>query len=205
MAKLKLLIPLEIVLAGIQEAERQGFDSIKINMVVQKGVNDHAILDMVKHFKNTKHILRFIEFMDVGNCNHWESKYVLPSKIIISTINERFPIEAVNSNYFGEVASRYRFKDGSGEIGFVSSVSQPFCRSCTRARLTADGQIITCLFAQSGKNIKELIRNNATDQELLECIKAVWQNREDRYSELRHQIINGSRRSHKLEMFQIGG
>jgi len=194
------------ILEGIQAAEKAGFSSIKINVVVQRGVNDHSVLEMVGHFKGTGHVLRFIEFMDVGNCNHWDSKYVLPSAKIVELINEKYPLEPLESGYFGEVASRYRYKDGAeGEIGFISSVSQPFCGTCTRARLSADGQIVTCLFADHGKDVRALMRAGASDSELLDLIRSVWKNREDRYSELRHELIKDKHPPHKIEMFQIGG
>jgi len=192
------------VLDGINEAQKVGFNDIKINVVIQKGVNDHNVLDMVKHFKNTPQVLRFIEYMDVGNCNHWESKYVVPSSEIVNTINQHYPIEPAGRQYFGEVASRYKFCDGQGEIGFISSVSQPFCRDCTRVRLSADGQIFTCLFAQNGHDVRSLMRNGADDQTILSHIQSVWQNREDRYSELRSKIPS-KEKPRKVEMYHIGG
>lgn len=193
------------VLDGIKNAERAGFKQIKINVVVQKGVNDQTILDLVHYFKNSGHILRFIEYMDVGNCNHWEEGFVLPSKRIADTINAYTPIEPLDANYRGEVAERYRFKDGSGEIGFISSVSQPFCRDCTRLRLSTEGKLFTCLFASEGTDIRALMRSGAADEELLTKIRGVWQQRTDRYSELRSPENMKERQREKIEMFQIGG
>jgi len=191
------------VLAGISEAKRAGFDDIKINVVVQKGVNDHSILDLVKYFK-AKHTLRFIEYMDVGNCNHWESRYVVPSKQIVKTIHAIYPLEPLEAKYFGEVAECYRFTDGSGEVGFISSITQPFCGSCTRVRLSTDGKIFTCLFANNGTDLCASLRGGATDTQLNEIITRVWSNRVDRYSELRSSIPPQLHNS-KVEMFQIGG
>ena len=193
------------VLEGIKTAEEVGFKSIKINVMIQKGVNDQSILDLVRFFKNTKHVLRFIEYMDVGNCNHWESQYVLPSKEIVKIIEAKFPVESVDANYFGEVAERYRFKDGSGEIGFISSVSEPFCGSCTRARLSTDGKLFTCLFASQGFDLKVPLRNGASDKDILGLIESVWTKREDRYSELRFELKKKNKKSPKVEMFAIGG
>lgn len=193
------------VLEGLREAQKAGFEAIKINVVVQKGVNDHAILDLVEYFKNTKYILRFIEYMDVGNCNHWESKYVVPSADIIKIIGGRYPLKQIESNYYGEVAERYQFADERSELGFISSVTNPFCRCCTRARLSTDGKIYTCLFAGEGTDLRAPLREGANDQQLFEVIRDVWQNREDRYSELRPKILPAHTASHKVEMFQIGG
>jgi len=196
---------LEAVLNGITTAEREGFTRMKINVVIQKGVNESSVMPLVERFRNTGHVLRFIEYMDVGNCNHWESKFVIPSKKLIEQINSKYPIEPIDANYFGEVAERYRFKDESGEIGFVSSVSQPFCKTCTRARLSTDGKLITCLFASTGTDLLTPLRQGASDQELLELISTVWKKREDRYSELRSENQAAAHHSPKVEMFQIGG
>ncbi|MDO8580072.1 MAG: GTP 3',8-cyclase MoaA [Candidatus Omnitrophota bacterium] len=197
------------VLAGIEEAQRIGFGSIKINVVVQKSVNDNSIVDLVSHFKNSPHVLRLIEYMDVGNCNHWESKYVVSSKEIIRLISQQHALEPLPSNYFGEVAERYRFKDGGGEIGFISSISQPFCQSCTRLRLANDGKLYTCLFATQGADIKKLVRQGANDQDLSSALKAVWAKRQDRYSQERSEIHSNLPKQKvsnpKIEMFQIGG
>ena len=195
---------LPVVLEGIKTAEAEGFARMKINVVVQKGVNESSIMPLVERFRYTGHVLRFIEYMDVGTCNHWESKFVVPSKQIIEVINKKYPIEPADANYFGEVAERYRYKDGGGEIGFVSSVSQPFCKTCTRARLSADGKLITCLFAATGTDLLTPLRQGARDQELRDLITAVWKKREDRYSELRSEF-QASNPTPKVEMFQIGG
>jgi cyclic pyranopterin phosphate synthase len=191
------------VLEGLRIAQDVGFDSLKINVVIQRSINDKDILELVNYFRHTKHILRFIEFMDVGNCNNWSPEQVVPSKEILNIINAKYPLKPSESNYFGEVAERYEFIDGSGEIGFISSISQPFCRSCTRARLTADGQFVTCLFAKNGLNLRDLLRGQAPDDQVLEAIKNIWINREDRYSELRNSPQAAP--SEKVEMFQIGG
>lgn len=193
---------LKEVLNGIKVAEEEGFGSIKINVVIQRGVNDNSILDLVKYFRGTPHVLRFIEYMDVGNCNHWDWKYVVSSKEIVEQINQTFPLESLERNYLGEVAERYRFKDGAGEIGFISSVSQPFCQDCTRARVSTDGKLFTCLFSETGHDLMPYLHQNLSTQELSQKIQALWQNRSDRYSELRAQL---PRPSHKVEMFQIGG
>ncbi len=192
-------------LEGIKQAEKAGFHSIKINVVVQKGVNDHTILDLVEYFRESSHILRFIEYMDVGNCNHWQNKYVVPSAEILKKINERYPLKSLEPTHFGEVAKRYEFVDGQGEIGFISSITQPFCSSCTRGRLSTDGKIFTCLFADHGTDLKRPLRQGASDEELLELIGGIWTQREDRYSERRSQIYSTHHIPHKVEMFQIGG
>jgi len=162
-------------------------------------------MDLVRYFKGTKHVLRFIEYMDVGNCNHWSSEYVLPSKDIVEQINATYPLESVRADYLGEVAQRYRFKDGSGQIGFISSISQPFCQSCTRARLSTDGKIFTCLFASQGHDIKTILRQGGSDQEILDFIQSIWKKREDRYSESRSRIPSQQPFPRKIEMFQVGG
>lgn len=197
--------PVQKVLLGIKSAEKAGFGPIKINVVVQKGVNDHQILDMVDYFRGTGHIVRFIEYMDVGTCNHWDRKYVVPSKEIVRLISQKYPLETTEQQYFGEVASRYRFKDGMGEIGFISSVTQPFCQSCTRIRLTTDGRLVTCLFAETGPNIKEILRNGADQDTLIQFIRTVWKTRKDQYSNLRAALPAKSETASKIEMFQIGG
>lgn len=193
------------VLNGIKKAEDAGFKSIKINIVIQRGVNDHQVVDMIRHFKNTPHVLRFIEYMDVGNCNHWEQKYVVPSQELIQKIKEHFPLKKIPGDYFGEVSERFGFEDGEGEIGFISSVSQPFCRSCTRVRLSTDGKIYTCLFASEGSDVKKLLKEGKTNQEIKNFITHVWQRREDRYSEIRSTLSPSQNPAPKVEMFQIGG
>ncbi len=197
--------PVDHVFEGIRAAEEAGFDLIKINAVIQKGINDHTILDLVRRFKGSGHILRFIEYMDVGNRNNWKPQLVMPSLDIVRIIDNIFPMSPIEPNYHGEVAERYQFKDGSGEIGFISSITQPFCGTCTRARLSTNGTFYTCLFASSGVDLKKPLREGATDNELLCTIKAVWQGREDRYSEKRFFINPTEQRSKKIEMYQIGG
>lgn len=196
-------------LEGIDAAEKAGLAPIKINAVVQRGVNDHTIVDTARHFKGTGHIVRFIEFMDVGNKNGWNLKEVVTASEILERINAEFPVEPAEPNYRGEVANRYRYKDGSGEIGIIASVSQPFCGDCTRARLTTDGQLVTCLFASGGKDLKTPMRSNASDDDLTDLIAGVWKNRADQYSELRSKFTDFegrvNRPDQKIEMYQIGG
>ena len=192
------------VLAGIKETQIVGFENIKVNAVIKRGSNDQHIQQMVEYFRGTPIILRFIEYMDVGNINHWKISDTVPSEELLKTINSIWPVEAIDQNYHGEVASRYRFKDGSGEIGFISSVTKPFCRSCTRARLSSDGKLYNCLFATSGQDVKSWLRTGLTDQEIQEKIYEIWSRREDRYSELRalNQTYLGKK---KVEMYYIGG
>jgi len=191
------------VLEGIEAAVTAGFQGIKLNCVVIRGFNDHQVLDMVRRFRGTGHILRFIEFMDVGNRNGWRRELVVPSRDLRETIGAEFPVEPVQPGYRGEVASRYRFTDGQGEIGFISSVSQPFCSNCTRIRLSADGKLYTCLFAGEGFDLRGPLRSGAGDAELLALIESLWKRRVDRYSEERVERIGASRR--KVEMYHIGG
>ena len=190
------------VLNGIREAEACGFGSVKINTVIQRGVNDSTVLDLIEYFRGSPHIIRFIEYMDVGNKNHWSKDKVVSSKEIIDLIGQKYPLKTVTQNYFGEVAERYEYADGKGEIGFVSSISQPFCSSCTRARLSADGKFFTCLFASEGIDLRTPLRQRASDEELLSIIDATWQKREDRYSERR---FSNTAPKKKIEMYQIGG
>jgi cyclic pyranopterin phosphate synthase len=190
------------ILDGIAAAERAGLDPIKINAVIERGVNDHTALDLARHFKGSGHILRFIEFMDVGNINGWQVGRVVPSAELAAMIGAEMPIEPVEPNYAGEVAERWRYTDGGGEIGFISSVTQPFCAGCTRARLSPEGKIYTCLFAGDGHDLKGPIRAGVTDGELEALIAGIWRTRTDRYSELR--ATSGSSRR-KVEMYQIGG
>jgi cyclic pyranopterin phosphate synthase len=194
--------PVERVLQGINVAESVGFDSIKINMVVKRGVNDHNILEMAQRFRNTPHILRFIEYMDVGSTNKWQLDEVLPVKDIIKIIDSEFPITPVDPNYRGEVANRWRYKDGGGEIGFIASVTQPFCSDCTRARLSARGQLYTCLFATKSHDLRQLIRSGASDDEIETRIKNIWGVRVDQYSEIR---TGYKPEEPKVEMSYIGG
>jgi len=197
----------ENTLAGIKAAASLGFEQIKINVVVQRGVNEHTLVDTARYFKGTGVIVRFIEFMDVGTKNGWELSQVFTSTEVIHAINTEFPIEPIEPNYPGEVASRYRYVDGSGEIGVISSVSKPFCGDCTRARLSTDGKLITCLFASGGTDLKTPMRSGATDAELAEIITSVWTGRSDRYSELRSRDteFNSDSDVSKVEMYYIGG
>jgi len=195
----------EPILSGIREAERVGLYPIKINCVVQKGINDHTIVDLAQHFKGTGHIVRFIEFMDVGNLNDWGMEKVVSRKEIFEMINSKFPLVPLSSNYRGEVASRYRYKDDSGEIGIITSVTDPFCDTCTRARLTTDGSLVTCLFASNGFDLRGPMRAGATDNELRDMIIKVWDKRTDQYSKDRFKIRNSKTPIHKVEMYQIGG
>ncbi len=193
------------VLSGITAAQQAGFETIKLNAVVQKDINEHTVMDLVEYSRTSGHILRFIEYMDVGNCNHWESTAVVKSKTLLEQINAQYPLEPMEANYYGEVAERYRFKDGQGEIGFISSVSQPFCGTCTRLRLSTDGKLYTCLFARQGIDLATPLRNGATDTELAALITLTWQKRTDKYSENRYLFRSLTTQSPKVEMFQIGG
>jgi len=193
------------VLEAIQTAADVGLSPIKINCVVQKGVNDHTIVDLARHFKGTGHIVRFIEYMDVGNRNGWRSEHVTPADEIIARIDAEMPLEPVERNYHGEVANRYRYKDGSGEIGVIASVTKPFCGDCTRVRLSTDGKIFTCLFASEGVSLMAPMRAGATDDELRDIIAGTWTVRSDRYSEMRAESPSEPGSPRKIEMFQIGG
>lgn len=190
------------VLDGIEAAEEAGLTPIKINMVVKRGTNDQDIVAMARHFKPTGHIVRFIEYMDVGNSNGWKLDEVVPSAEVIDRLNAEFPIEPIEPNYSSETASRWRYADGDGEVGLISSVTQAFCRSCTRARISADGKLFTCLFASDGHDLKALLRSGCTDTELATVMAHLWRAREDRYSELRGQETT---RRQKIEMSYIGG
>ena len=193
------------VLKAIQTAADVGLSPIKINCVVQKGVNDHTIVDLARHFKGTGHIVRYIEYMDVGNRNGWRSEHVVPADEIIDKIDAEMPLEPVESNYHGEVATRYRYQDGSGEIGVIASVTKPFCGDCTRVRLSTDGRIFTCLFASKGVSLRDPMRAGATDAELGEILTGIWNVRTDRYSEERAASPNKQGSPRKIEMYQIGG
>ena len=193
----------EKVLNAIEKAREVGLDPIKVNTVVQKGVNDHNVLDIARHFRGTGVIVRFIEYMDVGNINGWKLDQVVPSLDIVERIHNEIPLEPVDKNYQGEVADRYRYLDGSGEIGFISSVTQAFCSDCTRARLSTDGKLFTCLFAEDGRDLRTPMRAGASDAELEQIMTNVWQQRSDRYSDIRSSLTEFSRR--KVEMYQIGG
>jgi GTP 3',8-cyclase len=193
------------VLDGIEHALRAGLDPIKVNAVVQRGINDQHVEPLIEHFRGSGVIVRFIEYMDVGNRNHWRSELVVPSKELLARIAARWPLTALEPGYRGEVAKRYAFTDGSGEIGFISSVSQPFCGDCSRVRLSSDGALYTCLFATHGTSLRDALRGGAGDDQLLELIAAVWLRRADRYSELRASLPHGHGEARKIEMFYIGG
>ncbi len=194
--------PVADVLAGIEAADAAGLKPIKINMVVKRGVNDHEIVPMARRFRGSGHIVRFIEFMDVGASNGWRMDDVVPSAEVARRIAEAFPIEPVEANYEGEVAERWRYLDGQGEIGLISSVTQPFCGSCTRARLSTEGKLFTCLFATAGQDLRALLRGGCDDAQIAAAIGAIWSGRDDRYSELRSAATAGLR---KIEMSYIGG
>lgn len=194
--------PVEKVLEGIEAARVAGLGPIKINMVVKRGTNDSDIEAMAGHFRHSGHILRFIEFMDVGASNGWKMDEVLPSREVIARIDRLFPLEAIDPNYAGEVAERWRYKDGGGEVGVISSVTQAFCSSCTRIRLSTEGKLYTCLFAHAGHDLRALLRQGVDDATLDAAIAGVWQRREDRYSELRTAETAALR---KIEMSYIGG
>lgn len=196
---------LDTVIGGIQAASEAGLGPVKINVVVQKGVNDHTVLDTLDHFRGTGHIVRLIEFMDVGNRNGWRMNQVLPSRELLADIQKHWPLRAIGKNYPGEVARRYEYIDGGGEIGFISSVTEPFCGDCSRARLSADGMLYTCLFANQGTDLKESLRNGADDDELRDILSSIWLQRADRYSELRRPDMAEHHVLRKVEMYRIGG
>ena len=193
------------VLAGIEAAERAGLTPIKINAVVQRGVNDHTILELLEHFRGTPHIVRLIEYMDVGNRNNWQSEQVLAAKDMLEIISRQWPVRPIDPSYPGEVARRYKYLDGQGELGFITSVSAPFCGSCSRARLSADGVMYTCLFANTGTSLRDPLRAGATDDELTELLSRIWLGRADRYSELRQPEKTREHVLRKVEMYRVGG
>jgi len=190
------------VMNGIDSAKRAGFNPIKINAVVQKGINDHTLVDLAKWCRDNGHIPRFIEYMDVGTLNEWKLDEVLPANEIVRIIGEELPVEQLDPAYVGEVARRYRYLDDKGEFGVISSVTQPFCGDCTRLRLSPEGRIVTCLFAETGTDLREPMRNGATDEQVSDIIQGTWRVREDRYSEER-TTMNEPRS--KVEMYHIGG
>ena len=202
MAMNDVRFPVDRVLEGIEAAEASGFHPIKINCVIRKGMNEHTVVDMARRFKGTGHIVRFIEYMDVGTTNGWRLDDVVPARQIVEMIDAEMPIEPVEPNYEGEVANRYRYRDDSGEIGIIASVSQPFCGSCTRARLSADGSLYTCLFATIGHDLRAALRSGASDDEISNLIAGVWARRGDRYSEIRSAETAAMP---KVEMSYIGG
>ena len=192
----------EPVLRAIDDAGRAGLSPVKINMVVKRGVNDHEIVPMAERFRGTGHIVRFIEYMDVGNTNGWRMDDVVSAREIVDTIGRVYPLNAVDPNYRGEVARRWRYADGAGEIGVIASVTKPFCGACSRARLSAEGKLYTCLFATEGFDLRGLIRNGATDAELSAALGSRWGRRDDRYSELRS---GNTPTPPRIEMSYIGG
>ena len=195
---------LKRVLAGIERAIKAGLQPIKINTVVKKGVNDHTLLDLVDYFRGTGVVVRFIEYMDVGNRNQWHIQHVVPSQEILQLIRARWPVQRLASNSEGEVAERYAFDDGAGEIGFISSVTKPFCSNCNRARLSSEGIFYTCLFSTQGLDLRTPLRQGASDDELKKMIHTAWLNRADRYSEARSSITSENKQR-KIEMYYIGG
>ena len=196
---------LDQVLAGIDAADRAGLRPVKINTVVQRGVNDHCVLELLERFRGTPHIVRLIEYMDVGNRNAWRSDQVVPAREILDSIDARWPVEPLSPGYPGEVARRYRYLDGAGEIGFITSVSAPFCGACSRARLSAEGVLYTCLFATQGTSLRDPLRNGASDDELAQLFARIWRNRDDRYSELRQPEATREHVAKKVEMYRVGG
>jgi cyclic pyranopterin phosphate synthase len=195
-------VPVSRVLEGIEAAERAGLGPVKVNCVVRKGVNDHTLVDLARHFKGSGHIVRFIEFMDVGTTNGWKLDEVTPAAAVVELINEVLPLVPLEPNYDGEVAKRWAYADGEGEIGLITSVTEPFCATCTRARLSADGRLYTCLFAGGGLDLREALRSGASDEEISQIVRGVWTAREDRYSELRSDSTADLPR---VEMSFIGG
>lgn len=195
---------IERVLRGIDAAAALGLP-VKINTVVQRGVNDQEILAMCDYFRERGHTLRFIEFMDVGNTNHWSSDQVVPAREIVERIDARWPLEPIGPAYRGEVAARYRYRDGKAEIGLISSVTEPFCRDCHRARISADGKLYTCLFASLGWDVLGCLRAGANDAELAQFLRRVWAGRLDRYSDERAEVLASGESRAKVEMSYIGG
>jgi cyclic pyranopterin phosphate synthase len=195
-------VPVSRVLAAIDAAAEAGLQPIKIDMVVKRGVNEDSILDMARHFRGSGHILRFIEYMDVGNTNGWRMDDVVPAAEVLRVLDAKWPLEPAEPNYFGEVAERWRYRDGAGEIGVIASVTQAFCRTCTRARLSAEGELYTCLFGSRGHDLRALLRGGATDDEIAAAVAGVWRLRDDRYSEIRSEETIPLK---KVEMSHIGG
>jgi len=194
--------PVARVLEGMDAAEAAGLAPLKVNMVVKRGLNEDSIVPMARYFRGTGRILRFIEYMDVGSSNGWRLNDVVSAREIVATIDRELPLEPIEKNYVGEVAERWRYRDGSGEIGVIASVTQAFCADCTRARLSADGSLYTCLFATQGHDLRGLVRGEMTDAQIADVIAAIWTSRDDRYSELRSEETVGLK---KIEMSFIGG
>jgi len=195
---------IQSVLDGITAAQSAGLSPIKLNVVVQKGKNDHTVMGLLDHVRGSGLIVRFIEYMDVGTLNGWTLDEVVSSRELVEKISARWPLQPLDRNYLGEVAQRYAFLDGQGEIGFVSSVSEPFCGACHRARLSADGTIYTCLFASEGINLRGPLRGGASDADLVGLLQNIWRQRTDRYSELRQKNTDATRET-RIEMYRIGG
>jgi cyclic pyranopterin phosphate synthase len=199
-------VPVARVLAGIAAASAHGFPASKVNAVIRRDVNDHSVLDLVRHFRGTGHVVRFIEYMDVGMTNGWRHEQVVPASEVVARIDAEFPLEAIDEAPLGRVARRYRFRDGAGEVAVIASVTEPFCGGCTRARLSADGRLFTCLFAANGLDLRSALRDGADDTALTERIRAAWSKRGDRYSELRHAEAGDlKRRLPRAEMSYLGG
>lgn len=195
-------VPVETVLAGIEAAAGAGLAPVKINAVVRRGVNDHTVLELARHFRGTGHTVRFIEFMDVGTMNGWRMEEVVPGREIVERIAAEMPLDPIEPAYPGEVARRWRYRDGGGEIGVITSVTRPFCGDCTRARLSAEGKLYTCLFATRGTDLRQLLRGGSTDEAIEQAIARVWGARDDRYSEVRTEQTAAAP---KIEMSYIGG
>jgi cyclic pyranopterin phosphate synthase len=196
---------LDDVLEGIEAAIEAGLGPVKINAVVRRGANDHTVLPLLEHFRGSPVIVRLIEYMDVGNRNAWRPEDVVPSAELLQQVAAHWPVTPLPGSYHGEVARRYRYDDGAGEIGFISSVSAPFCGDCTRARLSSEGVFYTCLFAANGTDLRGALRGGASDEELLSLVRAAWTGREDRYSELREALRRSEQPLQKIEMHYIGG
>jgi len=197
--------PVAKVLEGIDNAHAAGFDAVKVNAVIRRGYNEHSILPLAQYFHGTGTVLRFIEFMDVGTTNKWSLEEVIPAAELVEIIDKEMPIESLQPNYSGEVAKRWRYSDGGGEVGFITSVTQSFCGDCSRARLSAVGKVYTCLFAATGQDLRGMLRAGASDEELSRLIGRIWSQREDRYSELRGQIPVTAETPPRVEMSHIGG
>ena len=197
--------PVAKVLEGIDNAHAVGFDAVKVNAVIRRGYNEHSILPLAQHFHGTGTVLRFIEFMDVGTTNKWNLEEVIPAEELVEIIDKEMSIESLQPNYSGEVAKRWRYSDGGGEVGFITSVTQSFCGDCSRARLSAVGKVYTCLFAATGQDLRGMLRAGASDEEISRFIGRIWSQREDRYSELRGQIPVTAETAPRVEMSHIGG
>ena len=195
-------VPVARVLEGIEAAATCGLAPVKVNMVVKRGTNEHCVTELARHFRDTGHVLRFIEYMDVGHSNGWRMADVVTAAEILGMIESEWPAEPLQANYRGEVARRYRYRDGAGEFGIIASVTQAFCGGCTRLRLTADGQLYTCLFATSGHDLRSLLRSGASDADIAAFVRAIWRHRADRYSEIRSAETIGL---DKVEMSRVGG